>query len=473
MSDPVELDEASDSDTTTFISLLRRLISSRDRSENSTRENPKLYKYCESVSKPFHTNTELISNTALEFDLNRLTQKGSYYSIIKNRQIQPGLKSSLDYQQRMVYSSRCIPNAVSIDTGGSLECRIFVSRFTVDGKIFYLASQDGRIMLYDTTGACFKLKREILACDIHWAVLSCAVNIQNTYMIYTTWSPYVYFYKLEDSSSTPTKLLISQAVDSFAGFSSCFSTDGKFIIVAGSDGYFYMYDLVHCQLVNKIACHEDHANACTFLDEACNLVLSGGEDGLARLWDRRLIGYDKGTPVATFAGHIDSITSLDGRRDSIYFVSNSKDQKAKLWDVRIPSEQTAINITKCVVSYQHWDYRWQAAPSSLGGLKHKEDCSVATYSGHTVRSTLISAKFSPAYSTGQRYIYTGSHDGKIYIYDILTGETKAKLFNHNAPIRDCSWHPYETWLCSSSWDGTWCKWVYQASKIGMSETSFV
>ena len=38
------------------------------------------------------------------------------------------------------------------------------------------------------------------------------------------------------------------------------------------------------------------------------------------------------------------------------------------------------------------------------------------YRGHTVLQTLIRAYFSPAASTGQRYIYSGSADGQIFVW---------------------------------------------------------
>lgn len=50
-----------------------------------------------------------------------------------------------------------------------------------------------------------------------------------------------------------------------------------------------------------------------------------------------------------------------------------------------------------------------------------EDTSVMTYRGHALLQTLIRAKFSPARTTGQRFIYTGCASGRVvgtytYIY---------------------------------------------------------
>jgi len=65
-----------------------------------------------------------------------------------------------------------------------------------------------------------------------------------------------------------------------------------------------------------------------------------------------------------------------------------------------------------------------------------------TYRGHSVLQTLIRCHFSPSFSTGQRYIYTGCAAGRIVIYDVLTGKVETVLLGHTACVRDVSWHPY-------------------------------
>ena len=48
-------------------------------------------------------------------------------------------------------------------------------------------------------------------------------------------------------------------------------------------------------------------------------------------------------------------------------------------------------------------------------LAHPLDCSVMTYRGHAVLQTLIRCHFSPSETTGGRYIYSGSADGRIHV----------------------------------------------------------
>ena len=41
----------------------------------------------------------------------------------------------------------------------------------------------------------------------------------------------------------------------------------------------------------------------------------------------------------------------------------------------------------------------------------------------------------------------------------MTGEIVRKLVNHNACVRDVSWHPYMNEIVSSSWDRKIVKWT--------------
>ena len=49
-------------------------------------------------------------------------------------------------------------------------------------------------------------------------------------------------------------------------------------------------------------------------------------------------------------------------------------------------------------------------------IKHPHDVSVQTLRGHFVSTTLIRAYWSPMHSTGQRFVYSASADGAIYVY---------------------------------------------------------
>jgi len=108
-----------------------------------------------------------------------------------------------------------------------------------------------------------------------------------------------------------------------------------------------------------------------------------------------------------------------------------------------------------------------------------------TYTGHMVMQTLIRCHFSPEATTGQRYIYSGSYDGRIHIWNLdgtiaqvldrsqmiplLTRGAVSNQIKMNDPsmpdrahgtypvaastpvVRDVSWAPYSPNIMSSAW----------------------
>lgn len=91
------------------------------------------------------------------------------------------------------------------------------------------------------------------------------------------------------------------------------------------------------------------------------------------------------------------------------------------------------------------------------------DVSVMTYRGHSVLNTLIRCHFSPSYSTGQQFIYTGCAAGRVVIYDVLTGKVVKTLRGHRECVRDVSWHPYRPEIVSSSWDNSIGLWTVEGN----------
>lgn len=61
---------------------------------------------------------------------------------------------------------------------------------------------------------------------------------------------------------------------------------------------------------------------------------------------------------------------------------------------------------------------------------------MVTFKGHRIQKSLIRAKFSPAASTGQRFIYTGCATGRLIIYDILSGKMLTPIEGHKDIVRD-------------------------------------
>lgn len=172
--------------------------------------------------------------------------------------------------------------------------------------------------------------------------------------------------------------------------------------------------------------------------------------------------------AGVFMGHTEGLTYVDSKGDGRYVLSNGKDQTMKLWDLRkmMPTEKASRLDPRTFTT--GFDYRFMVF-SEDDYQPHPHDCSLVTFRAHRVLKTLIRCHFSPPGSTNSRYVYSGSADGSIYIYNMdatLAGKVDVRQATiHSRPrdpdlysstyempgrrnqgawetcVRDASWHP--------------------------------
>jgi len=265
--------------------------------------------------------------------------------------------------------------------------------------------------------------------------------------------------------------MVSISLCSCSIFSIKFSPDNREILGGSSDASLYLYDIERQKRILCVPGHDDDVNTVAFADSQSQIFITGSDDTSCKVWDRRLLQDKKRqNPVGIFCGHYEGITWVDAKGDGRYFISNGKDQCCRLWDIRKMAPECKMRGGTSR-NNRSWDYRWESYPYWTQSAKKKEaDTSLMTYRGHSVLETLIRCYFSPAATTGQRYIVTGSQCGSVHIYDILTGKIVKKFPAHRGTVRDVSWHPYQTLLMTSSWDNTLGRWEYKED-IVTSESS--
>jgi WD repeat-containing protein 23 len=181
--------------------------------------------------------------------------------------------------------------------------------------------------------------------------------------------------------------------------------------------------------------------------------------------------------AGVFLGHTEGLTYIDSKGDGRYVLSNSKDQTMKLWDLRKMMPPSRADSFERNAYSTEFDYRFQEYPESHR-VAHPHDHSVVTFRGHRVLKTLVRCHFSPPGSTNSRYVYTGSADGKVYVYNIdatLAGTIDVQSATMNSRprgpdiltnmwdlhgdmewrtcVRDASWHPNVPMIAATSWNG--------------------
>ncbi|XP_034942888.1 DDB1- and CUL4-associated factor 11 isoform X2 [Chelonus insularis] len=430
-------------------------------SSSSTCHDYQVYKTDE-----LHKQTERLENNELYLT----TRKESGYtdpenktnisvpSMIYRRQV----SSTFTTGEKCRISNAFLPN--SMTKVAEYNSKAFCGIYSSDGKMLVTTTQDNNIHLYSTGSGEFQKFKTIFVPNVSWSILDLAFSPDGNYIAYSCWSNAVHLCPIYGDSSFQVPLqLVPFHSGRFCVFSIAFSNNGNEIVGAANDGCLYVYDLECHKLTTKIKGHTGDVNAVVIADNSSQILYSAGDDGLCMVWDRRTLKESRPKPVGVLAGHMGGITYIDPRGDGRYLLTNSKDQSIKLWDVRKFSSKKAQMNTRVAVVNQDWDYRWHThVPKQR--FKSTEilegDTSVMTYRGHVVIQTLIRCHFSPVASTGQRYIYTGCGDGRIVIYDLLTGKIVKTLEGHDGCVRDVHWHPYDQEIISTSWDGIVGCWRY-------------
>ncbi|CAE6440918.1 unnamed protein product [Rhizoctonia solani] len=372
--------------------------------------------------------------------------------------------------------------------------KVYSGQFSFDASIYYSCTQGHDIWVYDanSTGdivthpqtghrSRMNVLNRVKGIYGNWTVTDSHLSPDNERLIYSSISPVVHLTKLHEpnaqhvsldfsSSRGRNRRLLSLYEDSFGIWTCRFSADGKEVVACGSHQIF-VWDLAAHKRIVDIPAHKHDVNSCCWADTASgNVLISGSDDTMIKVWDRRSLSSNR--PSGVLPGHTEGITNVSAKGDGRYIISNGKDHALRLWDLRMMREDEEVTYGR--YGQQGYDYRYGNYKKPKRDA-HPQDCSVMTYRGHSVFRTLIRCHFSPAETTGQAYVYSGSTDGKVYIWSLdgrivqtldrtqtlpinfdprepdLPPRSMHRSRHNDMIIRDCSWHPREPVLLSCYW----------------------
>lgn len=373
----------------------------------------------------------------------------------------------MEDRARRFFSSGYIPNDSSLID--RYRNTVFCAEFSRDGDLFVTASQDRKIRIYNANN--WTVRKRIQTRDMGWAVLCTDFSPNAQWVAYCGWDDNVHLVNTGGDHEVHEAL---EFIDSLHGrmalFSVKFSSDSRELLAGSKDCHAYLYDIETKQRTHRIKAHTDDINNVAWADSSAQVFFTGSDDRLIKVWDRRVANGDE-RAAGIFRGHTHGITYIDSRGDGRYLISNGKDQRIKLWDMRHmadgnPDENSESASTRLRGMF---DYRIGVPSRQFLNRTLADDTSIMTYRGHAVAETLIRCKFSPFESTGQRYIYTGSYGGRVIIYDVLTGEIVKRLYGHTETVRDLDWHPTNGTLVSTGWDGLVLEWKWKSPSLDEEE----
>ena len=375
-----------------------------------------------------------------------------------------------------------IPTSTVADKIIHYDSRTYSGQFSDDGNFFFSCGQDFKVRMYDTSNPYeWGYYKTVDYPFGQWTITDATLSPDNRYLAYSSIRHLVCLAPTDPADrSDPTILDFSDLTSEahrrsnygfmgrhgFGIWSLRFSGDGREIVAGTSDRAVVVYDLEKRKSVMSLQNHEDDVNAVCFGDKMSpHILYSGSDDTTLRVWDRRSMG--DGREAGVFMGHTEGLTYVDSKGDGRYVLSNGKDQTMKLWDLRKMMTTAKFDTIDPGKYTKGFDYRF-AHYSEDDWEPHPYDCSVVTFRGHSVLKTLIRCHFSPPGSSNSRYVYSGSENGGVYIYnldatlagkiDVLQSTLNSRprhpeLFSDigygdsrggsswKTCVRDASWHP--------------------------------
>jgi WD repeat-containing protein 23 len=359
---------------------------------------------------------------------------------------------------------------------------VYSGQFSDDGNFFFSCVKDFKVRMYDTSNPYkWRYYKTVDYPFGQWTLTDATLTPDNKYLAYTSIQPIVclaptdpndvgdpYTLDLSNNGGRPRHGQFLSRHGSFGIWSIRFSGDGRELVAGTSAHSIVVYDVESRRTVLEIPGHEEDVNAVCFGDVSSpHILYSGSDDTTLKVWDRRSMGDSR--EAGAFVGHTEGLTYIDSKGDGRYILSNGKDQSMKLWDLRMVMTTARFAQIDTRLYTTNFDYRWGGYDED-DYAPHPHDNSLVTFRGHRVLRTLIRCHFSPPNSTNSRYVYSGSEDGKVYVYNMdatlvgkvdvfaatkdtrpSDGAVRFHRFHGGDPgshasswrtcVRDASWHP--------------------------------
>ncbi len=249
-----------------------------------------------------------------------------------------------------------------------------------------------------------------------------------------------------------------------------FSPDSRILASAARDQRVFLWDMVSSQpLERQVISQSDDILAIAYSNDGTLFATAGGRKGVDTniyLWDAASL-----TPVRTFVGHRQLVSSLALSPDNQWLVSGSADGQVLVWDVatgnvlyRRSLEISALGLLVAV------DVSPDGQTIAIGDGSN-DITLLNSATGELIGSPLLGHSDdvqAVVFSADGNWLASGGYDRSIIIWDMSSREPSgAPLLGHNRKVTALAFSPDSQWLASGSEDAQIIVWdIRQRLAVG-------
>ncbi|KAK9361961.1 WD40-repeat-containing domain protein [Lipomyces starkeyi] len=269
-----------------------------------------------------------------------------------------------------------------------------------------------------------------------------------------------------------------------------YNTTGQYVLSGGQDRKIILWNPNSSKLVKSYIAHGYEVLDIAVSYDNAKFVSCGG-DRTIYLWD-----VTSGSTTRRFSGHMSRVNTVDFNADASVIASGSYDAKVRLWDTKSSSQRpiqlleeakdsiSTLQIVGCQIItgsvdgyVRVYDLRMGQLFEDLIGypvtsIKDSTDsaCTLVSTLDSTIRlmdksnGTMLQSfkghlnkeyRIRSCFGDNDVYVISGSEDGKVYAWDMLSRRVVHELKGHGEKVISCvAYHPKKPQMVSCGTDGS-------------------
>ena len=247
------------------------------------------------------------------------------------------------------------------------------------------------------------------------------------------------------------------------------SSDNARFVSVGGDKTVFLWDVGTAQTLRRFAGHAARVNAVAFGGEGDSVVVSGSFDGTVKVWDTRAGGGSGGggKAIVSLSEAKDSVSSVAVLGSEIW--AGSVDGRVRVYDLRsgyVDVDVLGASVTSVCPAKDGGSYLVSNLDSRLRLMDRTSGKCLQTFRDADFKNETYRMRSTLAMGDG--VALSGSEDGRVVVWDVLTGNVMEKLWHvqddgegqvgKKSVVSAVAWNQMRKQWASAGGDGTFVVW---------------